>query len=953
MDIDTKSVKDFFNDSNNTMSFTATILMPWLVDKLGGKGFDLFIKRLSQKGDDIDKNFKKAIITVSAKLQEQYPSILANDIEYFFTTKDVFDELIKLLFRNSKFSIDTISSFFDSDTLPKEFIYEFVNELKKEILNNRKLNEIFSNNQVYLTILGIGDNIEKITDATSLTADEITRIRILLENQFDKNFDFGTFKKSYVESALGVLSQVNFIGLGVKSHIKKNRKKLKDIFIEPKFGVLNKEDFSLFSTTSFNKSRDPSVLFEQIFSFPKNIVILGDPGAGKSMAVRRIICAIIENDNTYSLSPEIQNSLPFRIELRKYLQFKKDKDKGIANYLSNLLETDYGVSNLTEKNIEFILNNGRLLFFFDGFDEIFNITDKIEVKNDIENFIKAYENILAVVTSRVIGYEEAKLEDSSFCELRIKDFDDAQIKNYVSKWYSQEEIDEDVRNKEVEEFLNKKHQIDPELIKNPLLLSLIVILFRNNLKLPDSKLEIYQSCTKTLVEKWDATKDLKIEITDEINRKKESLFADLAYWQYQQLSGKSINITNERVIKHLEEVIVVKHKLTDDYIQARKLAEEFISYALKRSLYFDNNFTHKTFLEYFTAYWIYSNVEKKHKTKERDAIVSKYISNPFWSIVLELLFNMIDQDQADTEMIDNIFQEQISNEKTSIPFLISILPAIKNISESEKEKLVFESLKIITANNVGPRDIESNQEELHTKIFESITFDKTFLLITERFFRDECKEDQKFIKFQIFILEYYFFNIFPDFFDKSIFFNEKYKNLLKKIPYLYVLNYFSMDNERDNYLGTSLEFISYFGPKVFFENFNGYYVRIEFGGMCGFFISRQTQLENLDNLEENFKILIENGVDEKALMTEVINRQYYHESGDGDIEILLDLIKSKNHSNDLFYRIYLTLLWKLMNQKYYKKGTKISLLQSYFNQEEVEILQLKKYDEVLEKLKFN
>lgn len=931
------------------MSFSATVLVPWLVDKLSGKGFDLLIKKLSRNEDDFNKRFRKAIIKVTARLQSIYPEVLANDIEYFFTTKEVVDELIKLLFQNSKINIDNIYSFFDTETLPKNFIYELVNDLKKEILNDSKLREVFSNNEIHLTILGIGNNIEKITDHTFLSVEEITKIRILLQSQFDKNFDFDAFRKTYRESALSVISQVNFIGLGVKSHIKKNRKKLKDIFIEPKFGISNKEAFTIFNITSYDDNKSPLVLFEQLFTFPKNMVILGDPGSGKSMAVKRIMCAILENDMKLIPTQEMQDSLPFRIELRKYLQFKKEKNKGIINYLSSLMETDYGVSNLTYKNINHILNTGHLLFFFDGLDEVFNIADKIDIKSDIENFIKSHDNIIAVVTSRVIGYDEAKLDESSFCELRIKNFDEEQIKNYVTKWYSQEEIDDEIRVKEVNEFLNKKHQIDQELIRNPLLLSLIVILFRNNLKLPESKLEIYQSCTKTLVEKWDATKDLRIEISDDLNKKKESLFADLAYWQYEQLSSKTINITNERAIAHLAEVIVNKHKLTDDYIQGRKLSDDFLSYALKRSLYFDNNFTHKTFLEYFTAYWIYSNIEKKHKTQARNDIISKYIANPFWAIVLELLFNMIDQDQADTEIIDNIFQQQFDKDKASLPFLISILPTLKNIGDKVKEDLFYESFDVITLCEIKPQRFDTMEKDLPIKIFEVIDIDDYVLAIAEKYFDKECNENERFLKFEIFFLELAVYNFNPmNSYEKSFLKTDKYYEAVKNNPYFFILDFYS-SNSNSPYMEVVLKFINYFGADKIFSEYDGYFSQMRFGGVGTYYASNQIQLPNIVKLKDNYKILIKAGVDEAKLKSELISRHYYQpEIPISQIKILVNLINETNDFNDMFNRIYLTALWRVIHHTGVPKK---EVLKLELNAEVMEIMQIKSYEKVVKKLK--
>ncbi|QIX61914.1 hypothetical protein HER32_12260 [Hymenobacter sp. BT18] len=454
----------------------------------------------------------------------------------------------------------------------------------------------------------------------------------------------------------------------------------------------------------------PRILsYGNIFSGAKNVVVLGNPGAGKSVMCKSIICSILEDNKTDFEDKTIFDTLPFRIELRKYYQFKKDKKNGIIKYISFMLEHEYQIANIPDLKIKELFNTFKTLVFFDGLDEIFDVSEKIDIKNDIEIFCMTFDNARCVVTSRIIGYEEVKLKSSLFCDINIINFNNEQISQYVRQWYANEEVDEDLRKQDVEGFLSHKDEIDAELITNPLLLSLIVILYRNNLKIPESKLEIYQSCTKTLVDKWDGIKELNIALDDDISKRKESIFADLAFWHYEQAGSKNASITNIRVQEAIAEAIVNKLKITDDFIRAMEMAEKFLDYAQKRSLYFDNNFTHKTFLEYFTAFWIYSNVEKKHKVDERNRIIKKYIASNFWYVVLELLLNMIDDNQADNEMLDELIGVQM-NSRDAYPFLLIVLPTLKNVSNKMANDVYVKSilLEIDTVNE----DLSKSSDKL-------------------------------------------------------------------------------------------------------------------------------------------------------------------------------------------------------------------------------------------------
>ncbi|MFD2825654.1 NACHT domain-containing protein [Leeuwenhoekiella polynyae] len=716
----------------------------WAIKKIFDTGFNIFSKGLLNT-EEIEKEFSAVIDKVSKKLSKQYPLVFGGKMKMILSDDEVFNELMKLLFESSSIEPNLLKTKIDTTTVPEGFVENLIEELKIEIKRNIRLNAIFTNNKIYIAIQGIQTEISRIEKNTSITVAEIIKIRTYLLENLDPAFSFQNFFKVYKSNAIGNLSQINFIGLGVDMSVKRNRKNLKEIFVEPFLEVKVNNKPGTRKQLDFIDNLPVETQICDLFENGKNIVILGNPGSGKSLLIRYIICAIlkeVEFKFNYINSDEV---VPFRIELRKYLAYKKANRGNIFKYLNNLLEEEYGLQIINEKSLLSILKNQDCIFFFDGLDEIFKIQDKIGIKNDIENFHNQFENVRSVTTSRNIGYEEAKLNEDKFEELRISNFTESQIEEYISKWYKVEEEDEIRREKEISGLLNKKDEIDNELLSNPLLLALIVILYRNVLKLPESKLEIYQSCTKTLVDKWDEEKSLEIDLDNDIYKDREKIFADLAYWQYEKLSSENSNVvlTYEDARKTVESSILNKLEKVDNY-NCEDYSNSFMEYAKKRSIYFDNNFTHKTFLEYYTAYWIYSNIEKKHKINKRDALIEKYIRNSFWHIVLELLFNMIDKDQADTEIIDRILKNQIAKNNDALPFCLSILPGLKNVSiKIEKEiwenslKVIFQEERIDNKGNISIKLISLNsitqnltkhtkQNKLLSEVFLKIISNETY-----------------------------------------------------------------------------------------------------------------------------------------------------------------------------------------------------------------------------------
>ncbi|MBS1508850.1 MAG: hypothetical protein JSS79_19590 [Bacteroidetes bacterium] len=852
----------------------------WIATKLADKGFDHLFDSAAATPDTLNKRFYDAVDRTSIRMQTKYPRAIATYADYFFKHEVVFGELVKLLFHDSKINTQIARTRFEHSALPDTFIVDFISCLKRELLLDEKIGPILQNNQAYIVLQGINTNLELIAQNSNLSLLELQKILKAIEERLTREFSYDDFKVKYKQSALNVLSQVNFIGLGVDISIKRKRKNLQDIFVKPLFSVHKKKDNSTENTNDgFDEFEDEDIPYSNLLSNGVNPVVLGNPGSGKSVLIKSLICDILNEKISEFEDRSITNYLPFRIELRKYLAFKKKNQCNIIRYIVNTLEVEYGILNITDSILNEIFSNYKVLVFFDGLDEVFKINDKIEIKNDIENFHVVYPMARSLTSSRIIGYDEASLDENKFTELRIQNFNTEQIEEYVRKWYNKEEADTEIRTKEVEKFLELKEEIDEELIRNPLLLSLIVIIYRNILKIPESKLEIYQSCTKTLVDKWDAEKDLQIDLNPNIYKEKEKIFSDLAYWQYEQLSGENIQLSYEKAKNTVCKTIKNKLSITDDN-DAEELAESFMTYAQKRSIYFDNNFTHKTFLEYYTAYWIYSNIEKKHKPAERDQIIGTYISNPFWFIVLELLFNMIDKDQPDSEIIDGIIDSQIKSNLSSLLFLLSVLPTLKNVSTEQASKVFYNSIKYLfdlnPQRNTSPS--QDGPSNIYFQLEKNYADNSTFrTLIKNQLMKIETEGT-----YDRLIYTFHFELMFGGRrADEPIRFylndNTKFKSILREDQFLFQLNKFSDElNWHESYLEFLVEFIEVFGVEDIFKEFHSTFGGLLVKPLIETYLGQQLLEKNIEKAAENLEELSKIGLAKNRLLSYLMNKKRFN-----------------------------------------------------------------------------
>jgi len=875
-----KEWKDNQNDKDYvTENFTKTIQKLLL---------DFASKHLSKRKiirKDIQLNFKK----IKGEIYSDNFNDFIHRIRWQFLDKDTKDAIIEIniLIKEKIKRLPKHTEIIDivfARLLTEIYKRSSENEIKNRILSTYLLDTILNETSKEIETK-IHKNIAVLMETNFRILDKVDKIKEItlksydiLKEEFGNKFSFDNFLKQYKKSAIKELSRVNFIGLHIPRGMKQSHLiKLEDVYITPKFK--NKKRISLRDKKEelhLFEENDNLVPYSKLFDDYNKMVVLGGPGTGKSILVKSIICNILKEETDKFNNKEIFYRLPFRIELRRYLASKKEKKDNIIEYLRRNLKDKY-IKNITNKQVQLIIDNYPTIFFFDGLDEIFDSANKEQVRLDIENFTTSSQNIKSVVTSRIVGYDDAKLSED-YKEFYIQDFNQSQIKSYVKKWYLQSlpgPENYNIRNEEIKLFLSEIIDVDDELKCNPLLLSLIVILFSNLKEIPKSKFQIYESCTNTLVEKWDASKqDLKIEIEPDLLKYKLSIFAELAFWGYEKLSSDDkLTLTHPKAVNKVSEIISQKLELVEDYNVAKKWAGKFLEYAEKRSLYFDAEFTHKTFREYFTALWIFTNYEVKHKDDERNEIISKYISNPFWFIVLELLINMIDDNQADNEILDELISYQIK-EKKSFPFILDILPKINFVSK-KLSKNVIENAILTAISNVKDNDnlFKRTELPLSSKIFIQIqkllqlkNYQSSIYICLNTIYEEIEKNNKLLPLFFIFVYELYTYP-FPKQKEKENQFFINHRNTLNELSKsnmtLYWLNIIHIRKETIN---DFLIHIDLFGQKSLSSSINTFFnPRIRYAEIIETLPHILLELENLPDIEKNVKLLREKDVNNQDL----------------------------------------------------------------------------------------
>ena len=335
---------------------------------------------------------------------------------------------------------------------------------------------------------------------------------------------------------------------------------------------------------------------QRVISETDRTVILGDPGGGKTTLCQTVM---------YSRARIEDGTIPFLVSLREFAA-ESPLARSVVGYLNFRLETFYQCPAPTGL-IGRLLLNGSALIIFDGLDELTDASWRAEVSTVIERFCVEYPQARVLVTSRTIGYEQARLDQRQFTVYRLADFNERQIADYAVRWFSQEErISGDQAQQWASSFLAESAEV-ADLRANPLLLALMCLLYSGEGSIPRNRPEMYEKCATLLLRKWDMRR--RIEADPRMQALVEPTLRHLAFWLLNRNSPQPIAVYSELVAQtstYFQEWGIDKPS------EAEVMAEEFIALCHGRAWVFTDvgttaqgrpiyAFTHTTFMEYFAA----------------------------------------------------------------------------------------------------------------------------------------------------------------------------------------------------------------------------------------------------------------------------------------------------------------------------------------------------------------
>ena len=410
----------------------------------------------------------------------------------------------------------------------------------------------------------------------------------------------------------------------------------------------------------------------------RRLVVLGDPGAGKSTLARYLMLALAGpgeeptdiadaadvgldvgptgmGDRATPVSAGLAGWLPLLVELRTYADpgWRNGRSVTFLDLIDHLHATqDVG---LPRQVLELFLDEGGpALMIFDGLDEVFDPRLRAEVTAQIEGFAARYPKTRVVVTSRVIGYHRAVLDAAGFTHWMLQDLDAGQVRAFATGWYARSCPTDPSKAARLTERLLAAVDASPavgELAGNPMLLTILAIIGRRR-ELPRDRRSVYEHAVTVLVEHWDVNKHLddagidprtafldatdKLELLHQVARAMQGASAGLAgnHIPGPDLVEQFCSYLTDRFDLPTAQAITAARVMRDRFRERNFILARFGS-----EVY---GFVHRAFLEYLAADDLNQRLINLDLTQDQLlAVYDQHWNDPAWSEVLLLLTGMI------------------------------------------------------------------------------------------------------------------------------------------------------------------------------------------------------------------------------------------------------------------------------------------------------------------------
>lgn len=434
--------------------------------------------------------------------------------------------------------------------------------------------------------------------------------------------DLTSATQAYLEYLLERHSFLNFKGMGVSARIPL-RLELLDLYVPLKARLelpegetwkretllAGREFLDGEGKRTWQLGRSVSLL--DLLREVDGLIVLGDPGAGKTTFLKYLALRLAKGEG-----PQLGlgHRLPILLPLAAYANVLQRGEVRLDDFITHYFD-EIGLDLPIAAMLSKALHTGRALILLDGLDEVRDVNLRNTVVERVVDFYAFHRRAgnKFILTSRVVGYRAVRPVAEGLIECTLVDFDEDDIQAFVERWTLALEkqaqgntriahADAEQEKRELLEAIRRNPGIR-RLAATPLLLTILALMKRQGVTLPERRVQLYDEYIKTLLSTWNRARSLSGRAPsrdlDEIQTVR--VLAPLALWMHQVNPGMGL-VKAEEMRRKLEQIFY-EHGEVNPQQAARQFLQDVRDHAalLVERGSGEYGFIHLTFEEYLAA----------------------------------------------------------------------------------------------------------------------------------------------------------------------------------------------------------------------------------------------------------------------------------------------------------------------------------------------------------------
>jgi internalin A len=425
----------------------------------------------------------------------------------------------------------------------------------------------------------------------------------------------------------------------------------------------------------------------------QRLVVLGDPGSGKSTLVNWVAWQLAQ-ERPNEWTARLDNRIPVPLILRDLgIHRRMTWESLLAAFLAQPLGR-----HLQSDQLETLLRSGQAFLLLDGLDEIGDLAVRRNLRDAVVQGMHRYKGCRWLLTSRIVGYDQVPFHQDARSEVSgrrrraeepersdqplaavayVAPFNDEQIELFVANWYRERESVPDKAREGAGGLIQAVHgdRATTRLARIPNLLTLMALIHRIRARLPNGKALLYNEIAQAYLETIDDYRKLR-ETNDTLLEKKRWL-SRVGF----EMQCRRASVPRGKRVQEEQEILAdgnsIRRWIAEGMKQSRKRGDDedarrFVDHIKRRSgLILERSedqfaFTHLSFQEYFAACYVAEEMTSRSWLRDGQsgrvtrAQLADYANDETWRETLVFLAELIAAERPglQEELRECLFGEQ-------------------------------------------------------------------------------------------------------------------------------------------------------------------------------------------------------------------------------------------------------------------------------------------------------